>query len=301
MRAAVAALAPAIGLLRELGDRFAAAGHEIALVGGPVRDAFLGRTSPDLDFTTDATPDQTLGLIRGWADSYWEIGREFGTIGLRKGDAMIEITTYRTDVYDRSSRKPEVAFGSSLSEDLVRRDFTVNAMALRLPSLEFVDLHDGLADLAAHRLRTPASPEESFADDPLRMMRAARFTAQLGFLVDPAVKVAMAERAGTLAMVSAERIRDEFVKLLLAPAPADGLALLVDTGVADVFLPELAALRLEVDEHHRHKDVYDHSLTVLEQAIALEGTTPASRAGLVANVGGAVGTRRSGDAGQGGD
>ena len=301
LRAAVAALAPAIGLLRELGDRFAAAGHEIALVGGPVRDAFLGRTSPDLDFTTDATPDQTLGLIRGWADTYWEIGREFGTIGLRKGDAMIEITTYRTDVYDRSSRKPEVAFGSSLSEDLVRRDFTVNAMALRLPSLEFVDLHDGLADLAAHRLRTPASPEESFADDPLRMMRAARFTAQLGFLVDPAVKVAMAERAGTLAMVSAERIRDEFVKLLLAPAPADGLALLVDTGVADVFLPELAALRLEVDEHHRHKDVYDHSLTVLEQAIALEGTTPASRAGLVANVGGAVGTRRSGDAGQGGD
>ena len=283
LRAAVAALAPVIPLLRELGERFESAGHELALVGGPVRDAFLGRTSPDLDFTTDATPDETLAAIAGWADTHWEIGREFGTIGLRKDAAMIEITTYRTDVYDRASRKPAVAFGTSLADDLVRRDFTVNAMALRLPSLEFVDLHGGLADLAAHRLRTPATAEESFADDPLRMMRAARFTAQLGFVVDESVRAAMTARAGTLAMVSAERIRDEFVKLVLAPAPADGLALLVDTGVADVFLPELAALRLEVDEHHRHKDVYDHSLTVLEQAIALEGTTPASRAGLVAS------------------
>ncbi len=298
LRAAVAALAPVIPLLRELGERFESAGHELALVGGPVRDAFLGRTSPDLDFTTDATPDETLAAIAGWADTHWEIGREFGTIGLRKGAAMIEITTYRTDVYDRASRKPAVAFGTSLADDLVRRDFTVNAMALRLPSLEFVDLHGGLADLAAHRLRTPATAEESFADDPLRMMRAARFTAQLGFVVDESVRAAMTARAGTLAMVSAERIRDEFVKLVLAPAPADGLALLVDTGVADVFLPELAALRLEVDEHHRHKDVYDHSLTVLEQAIALEGTTPASRAGLVASGGsGAPG----GDSGSGGD
>jgi poly(A) polymerase len=306
LRAAVAALAPVIPLLRELGERFDAAGHELALVGGPVRDAFLGRTSPDLDFTTDATPDETLAAIAGWADTHWEIGREFGTIGLRKGAAMIEITTYRTDVYDRASRKPAVAFGTSLADDLVRRDFTVNAMALRLPSLEFVDLHGGLADLAAHRLRTPATAEESFADDPLRMMRAARFTAQLGFVVDESVREAMSARAGTLAMVSAERIRDEFVKLLLAPAPADGLALLVDTGVADVFLPELAALRLEVDEHHRHKDVYDHSLTVLEQAISLEGTTPASRAGLVAsstvrNAGGSAGGSGSGSPADGGD
>ena len=279
LRAAVATLAPALPLLRELGERFAAAGHELALVGGPVRDAFIGRTSPDLDFTTDASPDATLAVIRGWADAHWEIGRAFGTIGLRKGDAQIEITTYRTDVYDRSTRKPVVAFGSSLADDLVRRDFTVNAMALRLPSLEFVDLHGGLADLAAGRLRTPATPEESFADDPLRMMRAARFAAQLGFVVAPEVYAAMSARASTLAMVSAERVRDEFTKLLLAPDPRQGLTLLVDTGLSDVFLPELSALRLEVDEHHRHKDVYEHSLTVLEQAMMLEGrTNPADAA-----------------------
>ncbi len=273
LRAAVAALAPALGLLTELGERFVAAGHELALVGGPVRDAFLGRTSPDLDFTTDASPDQTLDLIRGWADAHWEIGRDFGTIGLRKGTAIIEITTYRRDVYDRQSRKPEVAFGSSLAEDLVRRDFTVNAMALRLPSLEFVDLHGGLADLAARRLRTPATPEESFADDPLRMMRAARFASQLGFTVADEVYAAMLARAQTLAMVSAERVRDEFTKLLMSGSPRAGLTLLVDSGLAQVFLPELPALRLELDEHHRHKDVYEHSLIVLEQAIALEGRT----------------------------
>ncbi len=273
LRAAVAALAPALGLLTELGERFVAAGHELALVGGPVRDAFLGRTSPDLDFTTDASPDQTLDLIRGWADAHWEIGRDFGTIGLRKGTAIIEITTYRRDVYDRQSRKPEVAFGSSLAEDLVRRDFTVNAMALRLPSLEFVDLHGGLADLAARRLRTPATPEESFADDPLRMMRAARFASQLGFTVADEVYAAMLARAQTLAMVSAERVRHEFTKLLMSGSPRAGLTLLVDSGLAQVFLPELPALRLELDEHHRHKDVYEHSLIVLEQAIALEGRT----------------------------
>jgi len=279
LRAAVAALAPQLGLLAELGERFSAAGHELALVGGPVRDAFLGRISPDLDFTTDATPDEILGVIRGWADAHWEIGREFGTIGMRKGTSVIEITTYRSDVYDRQSRKPEVAFGSSLADDLVRRDFTVNAMAMRLPSLEFVDLHGGLADLAARRLRTPATPEESFADDPLRMMRAARFTAQLGFTVADDVYAAMVARAQTLAMVSAERVRDEFTKLLLSASPRAGLTLLVDSGLSDVFLPELPALRLELDEHHRHKDVYEHSLTVLEQAMMLEGrTNPADAA-----------------------
>ncbi|MBK6441213.1 MAG: CCA tRNA nucleotidyltransferase [Actinomycetales bacterium] len=279
LRAAVAALAPQLGLLTELGERFVGAGHELALVGGPVRDAFLGRTSPDLDFTTDASPDQTLALIRGWADAHWEIGRDFGTIGLRKGPSVIEITTYRTDVYDRQSRKPEVAFGRSLADDLVRRDFTVNAMALTLPSLEFVDLHGGLADLAARRLRTPATPEESFADDPLRMMRAARFASQLGFTVADEVYAAMVARADTLAMVSAERVRDEFSKLLLSANPRAGLTLLVDSGLAGVFLPELPALRLELDEHHRHKDVYEHSLIVLEQAIALEGrTNPADAA-----------------------
>ena len=279
LRAAVAALAPQLGLLTELGERFVAAGHELALVGGPVRDAFLGRISPDLDFTTDANPDQTLGIIRGWADAHWEIGRDFGTIGLRKGPAIIEITTYRTDVYDRQSRKPEVAFGSTLADDLVRRDFTVNAMAMRLPSLEFVDLHGGLADLAARRLRTPATPEESFADDPLRMMRAARFASQLGFTVADEVYAAMLARADTLAMVSAERVRDEFTKLLMSASPRAGLTLLVDSGLAQVFIPELPALRLELDEHHRHKDVYEHSLIVLEQAIALEGrTNPADAA-----------------------
>ncbi len=271
LRAAVARLAPVVPLGQELGERFARAGHELALVGGPVRDAFLGRTSPDLDFTTDATPEQTLAIIAGWADAHWEIGRAFGTIGLRKGHRLLEVTTYRSDVYDGASRKPEVTFGTSLSDDLVRRDFTVNAMALRLPSLEFVDEHGGLADLAARRLRTPASPEQSFADDPLRMLRAARFASQLGFTVAPEVQAAMSARADTLSIVSAERIHDELAKLLLSPEPRAGLTLLVDTGLADVFLPELPALQLEIDEHHHHKDVYQHSLTVLEQAIALEG------------------------------
>jgi poly(A) polymerase len=271
LKGAVARLAPVLPLLTELGQRFAAAGHELALVGGPVRDAFLGRVSPDLDLTTDAAPDQILAAVHGWADAHWDIGREFGTIGLRKGAHQIEITTYRADTYDRTSRKPEVMFGDSLEGDLVRRDFTVNAMAVRLPSLEFVDVHGGLDDLVARRLMTPAAPEESFADDPLRMMRAARFAAQLGFDVAPEVRAAMTARAGTLTNISAERIHDEFVKLLLSPRPRLGLTLLVDTGLADVFVPELPALRLELDEHHRHKDVYEHSLIVLEQAIDLEG------------------------------
>jgi poly(A) polymerase len=271
LRGAVAQLAPVLPLLQELGKLFEQRGHEIALVGGPVRDAFLGRTSPDLDFTTDASPDEILATVEGWADTHWDIGREFGTIGLRRDSHHIEITTYRADTYDRTSRKPEVMFGDTLDGDLVRRDFTVNAMAIRLPSLEFVDLHGGLVDLAARRLMTPAPPEESFADDPLRMMRAARFASQLGFDVAQEVRTAMTERAATLEIISAERIRDEFTKLVCAPAPRPGLSLLVDTGLADHFIPELPALRLEVDEHHRHKDVYEHSLTVLEQAIALEG------------------------------
>jgi poly(A) polymerase len=267
----VARLAPVIPLLTELGERFAGAGREIALVGGPVRDAFLGRVSPDLDFTTDARPEDIVAIVDGWADTHWDIGREFGTIGLRKGPHVLEITTYRADTYDRTSRRPEVMFGDSLEGDLVRRDFAVNAMAIRLPGLEFVDVHGGLPDLVTRRLTTPAAPEESFADDPLRMMRAARFAAQLGFEVAPEVRAAMTARADTLSIISAERIRDELVKLLLSPRPRIGLTLLVDTGLAAVFLPELPALRLELDEHHRHKDVYEHSLIVLEQAIALEG------------------------------
>ena len=271
LREAVRRLAPVLPLLTELGSRFVDAGHEIALVGGPVRDAFLGRVPPDLDFNTSASPEQTHAILARWADANWDVGRRFGTIGARKGDHIIEVTTYRADAYDRTTRKPVVAFGDNLLDDLVRRDFTVNAMAMRLPSLEFVDPHHGLADLAARVLRTPGAPEVSFADDPLRMMRAARFVSQLGFTASPEVVAAMTEMAPSLEIVSAERIRDEFVKLILGPTPRQGLALFVESGLADHVLPELPALKLEVDEHHRHKDVYEHSLIVLEQAIALEG------------------------------
>lgn len=264
-------LAPVLPMLTELGSRFVDAGHEIALVGGPVRDAFLGRVSPDLDLTTSADPDQTEAILDSWADTHWDVGRAFGTIGARKASHIIEVTTYRADVYDRISRKPAVAFGDNLLDDLVRRDFAINAMAMRLPSLEFVDPHDGLADLKLRTLRTPGAPEMSFADDPLRMMRAARFVSQLGFTAAPGVVAAMTEMASSLQMVSAERVRDEFVKLIMGAAPRQGLALFVETGLAEYVLPELPALKLEVDEHHRHKDVYEHTLIVLEQAIALEG------------------------------
>ncbi|WP_289018688.1 CCA tRNA nucleotidyltransferase [uncultured Ornithinimicrobium sp.] len=263
-------LTPTLPLLTEIGRRFADAGHEVALVGGPVRDAFLGRSSPDLDLTTSARPEQIEAVLAGWADSTWDVGREFGTIGARRGPDTLEITTYRADAYEPGSRKPLVAFGDNLEDDLVRRDFTVNAMALRLPDMVFVDPYDGLADLAAGRLRTPTTPQISFGDDPLRMMRAARFAAQLGLVPAAEVLAAMEGMASRLSIVSAERVRDELVKLLLADDPRAGLEIMVDTGLADEVLPELPALRLEVDEHHRHKDVYEHSLTVLQQAIDLE-------------------------------
>ena len=275
LQRAVAQLAPVLPVVTELGELFEAAGHELAIVGGPVRDAFLGRRSPDLDFTTNASPDQTQAILRAWADAHWDIGREFGTIGARRGELTVEVTSYRADAYDGLTRKPVVAFGDNLADDLVRRDFTVNAMALRLPSMEFVDPYAGLADLAAKRLRTPSSPEVSFGDDPLRMMRACRFAAQLGFDVAPEVAAAMREMAASIEIVSAERVRDELTKLLLAPRPRAGLRLFVDSGLADHVLPELPALKLEIDEHHRHKDVYEHSLTVLDQAIALEGPADA--------------------------
>ena len=265
------ALAPAA---LELGEIFHREGHELALVGGPVRDAFLGRVSADLDFATSATPDQTQALLAVWGDSHWDIGRAFGTIGATRRRAgenlVVEVTTYRTDAYDASSRKPAVVFGETLEGDLSRRDFTVNAMAVRLPELTFVDPFDGLADLARRTLRTPVAARESFGDDPLRMMRAARFAAQLGFTVDPQARAAIEEMNERITIVSAERVRDELVKILMSDAPRRGLEVLVDTGLAEHVLPELPALRLEVDEHHRHKDVYQHSLTVLEQAIALE-------------------------------
>lgn len=257
-------------VIDELGARFAKAGEEIALVGGPVRDAMLGRLQNDLDFATSARPEVTEKLLKGWADATWDMGRDFGTIGCRKGEWTVEITTYRSDTYDASSRKPEVQYGDSLGGDLHRRDFTVNAMAVVIPGNRFEDPYGGLLDLAQGVLRTPGLPEDSFSDDPLRMMRAARFAAQLGFTVAPEVKQAMTDMADRIGIISAERVRDELVKLVCAPYPRRGLALLVDTGLAERVLPELPALALERDEHHRHKDVYEHTLTVLEQAMALE-------------------------------
>lgn len=256
--------------LATLAQRFAAAGHELALVGGPVRDAFLGRGVHDLDLATSARPDDIIRIIRPVVDAHWDIGRDFGTIGARIGDDTVEITTYRADEYDPSSRKPEVAFGDTLEGDLLRRDFTINALALRLPQLELVDPTGGFDHLVAGLLVTPTTPERSFGDDPLRMLRGVRFAAQLGVTIDGAALQAMTAMRGRLEIISAERIRDELVKLLATASPRRGLELLVATGLADYVLPELPALRLEIDEHAHHKDVYEHSLTVLEQAIDLE-------------------------------
>jgi poly(A) polymerase len=258
----------------DLGRRFRDAGFRLALVGGSVRDTLLGRLGNDLDFTTDARPEQVLKILRPWADAVWEVGIAFGTVGGMKDGYQIEVTTYRSEAYDRTSRKPEVSYGDTIEEDLVRRDFTVNAMAVALPGADFVDPHGGLDDLAARVLRTPGTPESSFSDDPLRMMRAARFAAQLDFEVAPEVVAAMTAMADRIEIVSAERVRDELNKLVLSDHPRKGLRLLVETGLADRVLPELSALRLERDEHFRHKDVYEHTLTVLEQAIDLETDGP---------------------------
>ncbi|MFG3080597.1 CCA tRNA nucleotidyltransferase [Streptomyces parvulus] len=258
----------------DLARRFQEAGFSLALVGGSVRDALLGRLGNDLDFTTDARPQDVLKIVRPWADAVWEVGIAFGTVGAQKDGYQVEVTTYRSEAYDRTSRKPEVSYGDSIEQDLVRRDFTVNAMAVALPKKKFIDPHGGLDDLAARVLRTPGTPEESFSDDPLRMMRAARFAAQLDFEVAPEVVAAMKDMAGRIDIVSAERVRDELNKLILSAHPRKGLTLLVESGLADRVLPELPALRLERDEHHRHKDVYDHTLIVLEQAMALETEGP---------------------------
>ncbi|MCB9429782.1 MAG: CCA tRNA nucleotidyltransferase [Actinobacteria bacterium] len=257
-------------VLDELGQMFAAAGHQVDLVGGSVRDAILGRGVEDLDFATDARPEQVIALVRPWADAVWDVGARFGTIGAESNGMRLEFTTYRSDRYDAQSRKPQVEYGADLLSDLGRRDFTVNAMAVRLPQWQFVDPFDGLLDLAVKRLRTPGAPADSFSDDPLRMMRAARLSSQLGMSVDAQAVDAMANMAERIDVVSAERVRDELVKLIMSPAPRPGLQLLVDTGLCQRFLPEVPALALEIDEHHRHKDVYEHSLTVLDQAIHLE-------------------------------
>ncbi len=256
----------------DLAQQFKSAGFKLALVGGPVRDAILGRLGNDLDFTTDALPKQSEKILKKWADSVWDIGAAFGTVAGKKGEITVEITTYRSESYDPSSRKPDVEFGKSIEADLARRDFTINAMALELTTEQptFIDLFNGVTDLQNKLIKTPGKPEDSFTDDPLRMMRAARFMSQLNFAVDPAIITAIKNMSSRLEIISAERIRDEFTKIILSPAPRIGITLLVETGLADYFLPEVPKLKLEIDEHHHHKDVYEHSLTVLEQAIGLE-------------------------------
>ncbi len=262
----------------ELTQRFRDAGHQLYLVGGSVRDALLGRLGNDLDFTTDARPDEIERILSEFTKTTWDVGRQFGTIGARKrtkaddseADWLIEITTFRADSYASESRKPEVRFGDTLDGDLGRRDFTVNAMALDVLDKQFHDPFDGLTDLTEQRLRACGGPEQSFSDDPLRMMRAARFTSQLNFTPTPDVANAMSEMADRLDIVSPERIRDELNRLLLTPNPVPGLQLLVNTGLTDRFFPELSRLKLERDEHNRHKDVYAHTLIVLSQSIDLE-------------------------------
>ena len=268
--AAAALLRERVPEVADIGRLFAKHGYELALVGGPVRDVFRDVPPSDLDLTTDATPQQVLAIIDGWADATWTIGIAFGTVGLRKGSSIFEIITYRSEQYRATSRKPDVRYGRSLEEDLSRRDFTINARAARLPGYDLVDPFGGLDALKDKVLRTPGRPEDSFNDDPLRILRAARFAAKLGFAVAPEVRAAMTEQAARLEIVSVERITGELTKLMLTPDPALGIDLLVQTDVADQVLPEVSRLRMEADEHHRHKDVYQHSLTVLRQAIELE-------------------------------
>ena len=259
-------------LASSLAAAYKSAGYKLALVGGPVRDAILGRLGNDLDFTTDALPLESKKILKIWGENIWDTGIEFGTVAAKRGDTTVEVTTYRSDKYDPESRKPEVEFGDNIVGDLSRRDFTVNCMALELTSAapEFIDPFNGLADLAKKILRTPVTPEQSFSDDPLRMMRAARFASQLNFEIEASTISAMKDMASRISIVSAERIRDEFTKLLMSDNPRNGISIMVDTGLAALVIPEIPKLKLEIDEHHHHKDVYEHTLTVLEQAIALE-------------------------------
>jgi len=270
MQNAVTELMRISPLADELAKLFAKAGHSLYLVGGSVRDMMLRRLSSDLDFTTDARPDQVLKIVSAWGDAVWDVGIAFGTVGVTKQGMTLEITTFRADSYDRVGRNPEVTFGDSIEGDLLRRDFTVNAMAIDLANKTFVDPHGGLQALQDKVLDTPATPQESFADDPLRMLRAARFSAQLGFTAAPRVVDAMSSMAEEIDRITAERVQTELSKLLLADDPRPGIELLVDTRLADRVLPEVPGMRLAIDEHHQHKDVYQHSLTVLAQAIDLE-------------------------------
>ena len=269
---AIRSLVTKAPLASSLAEAFKAKGFQLALVGGPVRDALLGRLGNDLDFTTDAHPHETKKILKSWADNVWDTGIVFGTVAAKRGETTVEVTTYRTEKYEEDSRKPDVEFGLTIEGDLSRRDFTVNAMALELTTKEpkFIDPFGGIDDLAKKILRTPASAEQSFTDDPLRMMRAARFASQLNFEIHPDVLRAMQTMTSRISIISAERIRDEFVKLLMSDNPRIGITILVDTGLATLVLPEIPKLRLEIDEHHHHKDVYEHSITVLEQAISHE-------------------------------
>ena len=269
---AIRSLVTKAPLASSLAEAFKAKGFQLALVGGPVRDALLGRLGNDLDFTTDAHPHETKKILKSWADNVWDTGIVFGTVAAKRGETTVEVTTYRTEKYEEDSRKPDVEFGLTIEGDLSRRDFTVNAMALELTTKEpkFIDPFGGIDDLAKKILRTPASAEQSFTDDPLRMMRAARFASQLNFEIHPDVLHAMQTMTSRISIISAERIRDEFVKLLMSDNPRIGITILVDTGLATLVLPEIPKLRLEIDEHHHHKDVYEHSITVLEQAISHE-------------------------------
>lgn len=263
--------------LKSLAERFAHEGFELALVGGPVRDAFLGRAITDLDLTTNARPDDILRIVSPIAEATWDVGREFGTIAARVHGELVEITTYRSDIYDGKTRKPSVTFGDTIEGDLIRRDFTMNAMALTLPGLNLVDPRNGLNDLLEGVLRTPGLAVDSFADDPLRMMRAARFLSQLGVEPHDDVVAAMTSEAASIANISAERVREELVKLLATAHPEPGLRLLVDTGIAELVLPELPALKLQVDEHAHHKDVYEHTITVVNQYIEIEQSRHGAR------------------------
>ena len=256
----------------ELANEFKSQGKRLALVGGSVRDAILGRLGNDLDFTTDAHPDLTKRILSKRLEHLWDTGARFGTISGRSDGFLIEITTYRSESYQQDSRKPSVEFGETIEVDLSRRDFTINAMALELTtkSPEFIDPYQGVVDLAKKLIRTPLTPEISFSDDPLRMLRAIRFASQLDFAIDDEVRRAIVAMRGRLEIISAERVREEFTKIILSGRPRLGITLLVESGLAEIFIPEVPKLQLEVDEHHHHKDVYQHSLTVLEQAIALE-------------------------------
>ena len=269
---AIRSLVERAPLASSLAQAFKDKGFTLALVGGPVRDAILGRLGNDLDFTTNALPQQSKKILQGWAENVWETGIAFGTVAGKRADTTVEVTTYRSENYDLDSRNPDVEFGKDILGDLSRRDFTVNAMALELTGItpEFLDPFNGLQDLTKKLLRTPGRAIDSFNDDPLRMMRAARFASQLDFEIDPEVITAMNSLAPRISIVSAERVRDEFIKILMSAKPRIGITILVDTGLADLVIPEIPKLRLEIDEHHHHKDVYEHSITVLEQAITQE-------------------------------